>query len=146
MFLVLPVGLSLAMWGDSVLSSRGSGAIVVLVLVLRTWFPSTLPRFVGGFLLLPGGGCCLPARWSGIYVYICLLEILVGPCVWVNLLDSAAKVISDGVVESLIVGVVVGVACCLTCVVHWVHRMTCRLLIQGVFVSWCSLVCCLIRL
>ena len=73
------------------------------------------------------------------------MEILVGPCVWVNLLDSAAMVISDGVVESLIDGVVVGVACCLICAVRWVHRMGSRLLIQGVFVSWCSLACCLIR-
>ena len=83
-------------------------------------------------------------------VYTHLMEILVGPCVWVNLLDMdvfrATLMICDGVVESLIDGVVVGVACCLTCAVRWVHRMTCRLLIQGVFVSWCSLVCCLIRL
>ena len=83
------------------------------------------------------------------YVYTYLMEILVGPCVWVNLLDMdisrATMVICDGVVESLIDGVVVGVAGCLICAVRWVHRMGSRLLIQGVFVSWCSLVCCLIR-
>ena len=85
-------------------------------------------------------------------MYLCnyLMEILVGLCVWVNLLDMdvfrATLMICDGVVESLIDGVVVGVACCLICAVRWVHRMGSRLLIQGVFVSWCSLVCYLIRL
>ena len=83
-------------------------------------------------------------------MYLCnyLMEILVGLCVWVNLLDMdislATMVICDGVEESLIDGVVerlidgvVGVACCLICVVRWVHRMGSRLLSQGVFVSWC---------
>ena len=73
-------------------------------------------------------------------MYLCnyLMEILVGLCVWVNLLDMdislATMVICGGVEESLIDGVV-GVACCLICAVRWVHRMTCRLLIRGVFVS-----------
>ena len=90
-------------------------------------------------------------------VYTHLMEILVGPCVWVNLLDmdvsratlmicdGVVESLIDGVVESLFDGVVVGVACCLICAVRWVHRMGSRLLIQGVFVSWCSLVCYLIR-